>query len=188
MQHAVKCTQQMKRLKVISALIASLFCSTAVAVDSNWVKCTETFITADYPTQECNNPNCPVVSTNDNIPAMNWLPDINTQWTRITVPNIADDAKAVYLVGLSVISNANPSVTAYMEVFFRAPGAPPRPTPGSWYDYPCQAVMAGYGGERSGCTVVVPVKNKQFDFAWFNAGVVPGVAYGFKFYVNAWCR
>lgn len=147
-------------------------------------------VNAAYPTQEVN----PVLVAIDNGVTS---PTPDGVWTLLTVPNVPADIKAVYLCGLLIITNnsgsgqfQNYGALADLLVYFRAPGAPPS-IPGWNIDFPGQACMAGFGGQRSGCSLWVPVVNGQFEWMWTRSTTAaehPDVTYGCKFYVNAYLR
>jgi hypothetical protein len=131
--------------------------------------------------------NAPVIymnSVNEDDP--NWLPN---QWNNVVVPGIPDNARAVQLTGLLIISpgeTANETPDLHLRFRRWLPGnnlyLPP---------YIGQACASVTTGARHPFSVWVPVDWRRFQVYWTRSTPPPWpqhASYGFNAYVNAYLR
>ena len=108
------------------------------------------------------------------------------EWHTIDVSNLVpEEAKAIFLEGILIITHGFSTETANLQIFFRADGVT------DYYIYPGQVIEASSeNGQRSPMSLWIPLsKDKKFQFKWTrtNPGQWPiWSAYGINLWLNAW--
>lgn len=151
---------------------------TATFNASDWIDITKIHISKKSPTQQ------QVIFVN----SFTEVGPIANTWHIVDMSNdLPEEAKAVNLVGILIITHGLNSETADLELFFRAYGET------DYYLYTGQVIEASiYNGQRSTMSVWIPLSSdKKFEFYWTrtNAGQYPSwSAYGINLSLNAWAE
>ena len=178
---------------------------------SDWVKCSNIYITQHSPSQSGRrhlilwmntySQTLYPVAINYPVPGdwsehdrwmerYGWIgksyPD--NQWITVSVADrVPDTAKAIYLTGILIITTGNAQESPSMTLIFRRKGETEE------FKYAHQVVVSSSpGGARSPMSVWVPLDdNREFEFKWTRStyGIWPeNSAYGISLFLNAWAE
>lgn len=111
------------------------------------------------------------------------------QWCLIEFPEtlIDNDAKAVFLAGILILTRGSTDETADLTIAFRTPGD----TSKTCGHYVGQAVISLFTGERTNFAAWMPVVNRKLEFCWQRStgGNWPtNTSYGFNLALQAWVK
>lgn len=157
-------------------LLFSYDCDEKSYNKERWIELSSIYVSKQCPTQQ------KVIFVN----SYTEVGPVSGEWHTVDMSDcLPEDAKAINLVGILIITHGLSIETANMQLYFRTYGDTGE------YLYTGQVCEASvYDGQRSPLSVWIPLsKDKKFQFLWTrsNSGQWPTwSAYGINLSLNAW--